>query len=800
MKRLILLVTLFAFLALGAEIITVTGDETIQEAIDRAADWDTVFVPDGTYAGTILIEKNLTLQGEGNAIVTTPVDFGSANSLIIVRGDNVIDPITVTIQNLNIQNSVDIPIKYGVFYWENLTAYFYSNTVEGFNIEDGTSYGTGLICHYVSGGEVSGNTFINNAGCINLSHADDVLVDNNTVSEFTKWGIMASQSVNCTISNNNINSMQEYLLFGALIGNSSNGTDFTNNTIDLPTYSLLEEGSHPDSLYSVRPYGVSISTGGDYNNTIQNNSFNGCARCIENEGNQFGVTTINNNTFGDTVSPSFASVFFDGGNAVITANTFADTVRSIEFVNTGNIDITGNLFTGMSYNALASINLQYNCFGTVVVYENSFDNNRNTHLWNQSAMLTGDSIDASYNWWGSMNPLIRIVNLTAPIAPDTTWTPANPVDYTPWYLDATMEELGWTLDTTLSADLNPGWNLWSSNINIVNDSIAVVLAPIMDNLVKVKSILQSYDPNLPSSFNTLNTIENGKGYWINVDALVTLDITGPALEVTTDINLSSGWNLLAFIPQVPYNVEYAFAELINNAQLVKVKSILQSYDPSLPSSFNTLESLEPGNGYWVNVNTNLVFNYPEAARNAVQAKAYNYFWNPVIYPNSTCAYAQIDVMNGQIAAFVDGECRAVTEINNGYVSLVINGEKAETASFKIYHNGVVSDLNTSITTAPGEDIFFDLEGYIPVSASFNGAYPNPFNPVTTISFELAQASDVTLNIYNIKGQKVAQLVNDHYNPGVHNITWKAENQASGVYFMRLQTNNLSSTQKVILMK
>ena len=799
MKKVFLVITLFAFLALSADIITVTGDETIQEAIDRANDGDTVVVPAGIYEETILIEKNLTLEGDGEAIVTPPDDFGSANSLIIVRGDNSVDPITITIQDLTFQNNELNPIKYGIFFWENLTGYFYNNNVEGFNVEDGTNYGVGLIYHDSNGGEVSGNTFNNDAGCISISQSNDVLVENNTVSEFTKWGINVYMSDDCIVNENEIISTQEYLLYGALIGNSSEGTHFLNNNILLPTYSLLEEGSHPDSMYFVRPYGISVSTGGDFNNTIEGNTINGCARSIENESNQFGNTTITGNTFADQVSPSFAVVFFDGGNAIITENTFNDTVRSIELVNTGNIDINGNVFNGMSYDGLSSINLQHDCFGTVTINENSFNNNRDTHLWNQSAMLTGDMINAGYNWWGTLNPTIRINEFTAPIAPDTTWTPASPVDYTPWYMDATMEDLIWSLDITISSELNPGWNLWSYNVLIADHSVEVVFDPIMDNLVKVKSILQSYDPNLPSSFNTLSEIEDGHGYWINVSILDTLALEGQEMPLDTDIDLNSGWNLVAFIPQENYNVEYAFEDLIDNGQLVKVKSILESFDPALNPMFNTLETLVPANGYWVNVNTDLIFNYPEAARNIPAAIEHNYYWQPVIYPNSTCAYATIEIDDGQIAAFVDDECRGVTEINNGYVSFVINGEEAEKVNFILYHNGQFTKLNTEITTVPGEDVFFEFQEGI-THTTMNTAYPNPFNPTTTVSFELAQASDVTINVYNVKGQKVTQLVNGHFEKGTHPVTWNANEQASGVYFLRMQTENTTSTQKVILMK
>jgi nitrous oxidase accessory protein NosD len=802
MRRLVLLFVLFAFVSAWSAIVIVENGETVQEAIDRADEGDTVIVPAGVYSGNVVIDKNLILQGNAGAIIEPPVDFGSANSVIIVRGDNSIDPITVTIQNLTIQNRVTNPIKYGVFFWENLTAYFYNNTVTGFNIESDINYGMGLICYDSNGGAITGNTFSNNTGCINISTCTDMLIDNNILSEFSKWGISTGLSTNCNINANEISSTQAYLLYGILIGNSSDGLVVNNNTISLPTYSYLQEGTNPDSLYFVRPYGIAVSTGGAFSNTISNNIIDGCARSIENESNQYGLTTISGNTFGATVSPSFAAVFFDGGNADITENTFADTVRSIEFVNTGNINIHGNNFTGMSYFGLAAINLQHDCFGLVTINENAFNGGRGLNIWNQSAMLTNGQLDATYNWWGDNYPIDNILDLTAPAAPDTTWTPANPVDYTPWYLDATMEELVWSTDTTISSELATGWNLWSYNVLIADHSVEAVFAPIMGNVVKIKSILESYDPALNPMFNTLHEIVDGHGYWIKVSSAITFELTGAPMTLDTDVALDGGWNLVAFIPQEAYEVDYTFASLINAGQLLKVKSILESFDPALNPMFNTLHNLYPANGYWVKVTQNLIFNYPEAARSIPEYVAHNYIWEPVIYTNSTCAYARTDLTEGQIGAFVNGECRAVTEIKEGYVSLVINGEEAETVNFKLYQKGEVIDLNTKITTDPGNDVFFEFKGsgYVPVSMNLREAYPNPFNPVTTLSFEVPQETALDLSVYNIKGQKVATLANGTYQPGVHNVVWNAESQASGVYFLRLVTNEDSATQKVILMK
>jgi hypothetical protein len=80
------------------------------------------------------------------------------------------------------------------------------------------------------------------------------------------------------------------------------------------------------------------------------------------------------------------------------------------------------------------------------------------------------------------------------------------------------------------------------------------------------------------------------------------------------------------------------------------------------------------------------------------------------------------------------------------------------------------------------------------------AYPNPFNPTTTISFSLPQASEVSLTVYDVLGQQVAQLVNGTLNAGEHRLTFEAANLPSGVYITRLATSAQTLTQKILLMK
>ncbi|MBD3169676.1 MAG: T9SS type A sorting domain-containing protein [candidate division Zixibacteria bacterium] len=79
-------------------------------------------------------------------------------------------------------------------------------------------------------------------------------------------------------------------------------------------------------------------------------------------------------------------------------------------------------------------------------------------------------------------------------------------------------------------------------------------------------------------------------------------------------------------------------------------------------------------------------------------------------------------------------------------------------------------------------------------------YPNPFNAFTTIEFELPNACQVSLDIYNIAGRKVDVLVEGFHSAGVHSVNWDASSYSSGVYFCKLKAENRVFTHKVVLMK
>ena len=99
----------------------------------------------------------------------------------------------------------------------------------------------------------------------------------------------------------------------------------------------------------------------------------------------------------------------------------------------------------------------------------------------------------------------------------------------------------------------------------------------------------------------------------------------------------------------------------------------------------------------------------------------------------------------------------------------------------------------SLTLINPENEMIDL----PNATVLNSAYPNPFNPKTTISFDIKEGETGILTIFNVKGQKV---ISKSFIAGTHEFKWIADNNTSGVYFYKLQTASYSKINKVLMLK
>ena len=108
-----------------------------------------------------------------------------------------------------------------------------------------------------------------------------------------------------------------------------------------------------------------------------------------------------------------------------------------------------------------------------------------------------------------------------------------------------------------------------------------------------------------------------------------------------------------------------------------------------------------------------------------------------------------------------------------------------------------SGMSSSVLVSPPLNV---IDNLIPTEYALMSAYPNPFNPVTNITYGLPEHVNVQIIVYDLSGRQVETLLNQFQTPGYHSVNWDPYNLPSGVYFVKMIADNFINTQKVLLLK
>jgi Carboxypeptidase regulatory-like domain/Secretion system C-terminal sorting domain len=160
--------------------------------------------------------------------------------------------------------------------------------------------------------------------------------------------------------------------------------------------------------------------------------------------------------------------------------------------------------------------------------------------------------------------------------------------------------------------------------------------------------------------------------------------------------------------------------------------------------------------------------------------------------------AIISVSN--ITTMADAVGQFSFDILSGSYTFTCEAEGYETATIDAdVTSGELTYLDFQMTAMTNAD---DLPT---LTTELTGNYPNPFNPVTNIAFSLDEATHVTLEVYNIKGEKVKTLVDNNLPANTYNKVWNgtdsnSKSVSSGVYFYKMKTGSYTATKKMILLK
>jgi len=131
-----------------------------------------------------------------------------------------------------------------------------------------------------------------------------------------------------------------------------------------------------------------------------------------------------------------------------------------------------------------------------------------------------------------------------------------------------------------------------------------------------------------------------------------------------------------------------------------------------------------------------------------------------------------------------GVLSATTPGVSGYVIAVVSGS-----------------LRFGDSAASGEGVSkVTILADIPQSFALLPNYPNPFNPETTIRFNLPSPAQVEVSAYNLAGQRLETLLSEYMPAGSHSVGWPAGEHPSGVYIIHLSADELSESQRVLLAK
>ena len=172
-------------------------------------------------------------------------------------------------------------------------------------------------------------------------------------------------------------------------------------------------------------------------------------------------------------------------------------------------------------------------------------------------------------------------------------------------------------------------------------------------------------------------------------------------------------------------------------------------------------------------------------------------------------YPEIGATNA--FTFAQGPIDGLSYLHNGVCATSVDVPNYRTF-YLSFDFSQINNLNQN------RELFSDLMDWFEISPSsidesltngvknyLGNSYPNPFNPTTTIEFFTQEPGVANLCIYNLKGQKVKTLVDDHLASGIHKVEWNGTDDhgkavGSGIYMMRMQTGSFSASKKITLIK
>ena len=385
-------------------------------------------------------------------------------------------------------------------------------------------------------------------------------------------------------------------------------------------------------------------------------------------------------------------------------------------------------------------------------------------------------------------------------------------------------------------DLNLGWNIMSFYVEPAEVSLLSILQPLVSSSELTKVIDQSggFIQNIPGIgwMNTIGDMKNTEGYYVKVSNNTMFEAAGSIVNLPYSIPLSLGWNILGYPLQTSQDAIAALQQLIDNGSLMKVINESGGFIQFIPGIgwMNTIGDFEPGEGYYIKLNSNdtLVIN-ESASKSTSQTNIIHegdYYrrstsGNPYLPMHVVANFDEdIELETGdELGVFIHNECLGSGVITDPRAPVVVflttddpttehidGGQPGDVLQFKLLHLGGEYELQSQeqvgyepletrvlTFTATGLDILENDETGFAVSE----VIPNPFSTEARVCVTIAEKGKLKASMVDLRGIMVKSLFEGDVEKGKTEVLIDGNGLNQGMYFVRLEYGNDGINKEVL---
>ncbi len=352
----------------------------------------------------------------------------------------------------------------------------------------------------------------------------------------------------------------------------------------------------------------------------------------------------------------------------------------------------------------------------------------------------------------------------------------------------------------------------------VNADWNIISVPVLAEDMSLNSLFPAAVSNafyFESGYFSADILEPGKGYWLKFDSQENISISGE--QINDNIPLNAGWNMIGV-----YNEEIDVDNIVTQpADIITSSFFLYQ------QGYNIADILSPGYGYWVKSAESGEIVINQSLKKRVAGSENKLSSSSKIFITDNVGNRTSLFINSQITGKAElpplppdgafdvrfaGNMMAA-DLQSGANIIQISGAryplKIQAGDISLRLRDIFNGELLDMTIAPGEEIIITNESVknievisleTPLNYNLSQNYPNPFNPSTMIKFSLPEDVKVSVKIFNILGEVVAEPLNQKMEAGSHTLKFDGSALASGTYFYQVSAGDFIEVKKMSLIK